>query len=37
MSTESAAFYDPLYSFKDYRAAARDLHAVFDEVAPDSN
>jgi SAM-dependent methyltransferase len=36
MFTESAAFYDTLYSFKDYRAAVRDLNAVFDEVAPDA-
>jgi SAM-dependent methyltransferase len=34
--TESAGFYDALYSFKDYGAAVRDLQAVLDEVAPDA-
>jgi SAM-dependent methyltransferase len=34
--TESAGFYDALYSFKDYGAAVRDLRAVFDELAPDA-
>jgi SAM-dependent methyltransferase len=34
--TESAPFYDALYSFKDYGAAVRDLQALFDEVAPDA-
>jgi ubiquinone/menaquinone biosynthesis C-methylase UbiE len=34
--TESAGFYDALYSFKDYGAAVRDLRALLDEVAPDA-
>jgi ubiquinone/menaquinone biosynthesis C-methylase UbiE len=34
--TESAGFYDVLYSFKDYGAAVRDLQAVLDELAPDA-
>jgi SAM-dependent methyltransferase len=32
--TESAGFYDALYSFKDYGAAVRDLRTVLDEAAP---
>jgi SAM-dependent methyltransferase len=34
--TESAGFYDALYSFKDYGAAVRDLRALLDETAPDA-
>jgi len=32
--TESAGFYDALYSFKDYGAAVRELQGVLDEAAP---
>jgi SAM-dependent methyltransferase len=35
--TESAAFYDALYSFKDYGAAVRDLQAVLDDAAPQAS
>jgi SAM-dependent methyltransferase len=31
---ESAAFYDALYSFKDYGAAVRDIRATLDRDAP---
>ena len=34
MFTESAAFYDVLYSFVDYEAAARDIQARLDRHAP---
>ena len=34
MFIESAAFYDALYSFKDYEAAVRDIRRVLDEETP---
>ena len=33
MFTESAAFYDVLYSFLDYEAAARDIEATLERRA----
>lgn len=37
MFTESASFYDALYSFKDYGAAVHDLRQVLDREAPRAN
>jgi SAM-dependent methyltransferase len=34
--TESAGFYDALYSFKDYGAAVGHLQSVLDQVAPEA-
>ena len=34
MFTQSAPFYDALYSFKDYGAAVRDIRRVLDQEAP---
>src|SRR4030095_7263880 len=34
MFTKSAQFYDALYHFKDYAAAAEQLHALIQETCP---
>ena len=36
MFTRSARFYDALYAFKDYVAAAEQLHALIGRLAPDA-